>query len=161
MLFAVPAMAQQQEQSMMDRIMNPRADKENPMGSKQFNSAPFAASEYRGGKSYTGLKSVSAKQFGTRTFLGIRNPWFGKKVYETNAAKELSRYVLSDKAFASRAVEPKASRDAKKRAAGIDGSVDVRDFLARGKSQGALNQANPAGPALSLDEVRELLNRNR
>lgn len=160
-LFAVPVLAQEQEQTMMDRILNPKADKENPMGAKEFNAAPFAASDFHGAKDYSGVKSASTKEFRTRVFFGIRNPWFGKKVYETQAARELTRYVLSDKAFASRAVEPKAARDAKKRAAGVDGSVDARDFLARGKSQGSLNNAHSTGPALSIDEVRELLNRNR
>lgn len=145
---------------MMDRIMNPRADKENPMGDKAFKAAPFSAKQFEGSKGYGGVKSAATKEYGTRSFLGIRNPWFGKKVYETRAAQELTRYVLSDKAFASRSVEPKASRDVKKRAAGLDGAVDARDFLARGKSQGALNNTFSSGPALSLDQVRELLNRD-
>lgn len=160
-LFAAPAFAQQQEQGMMDRIMNPNRDKANPMGEKAFQSAPFAAQEFRGGREYTGVKSATTKEFGTRSFFGIRNPWFGKKVYETRAAAELTRYVLSDKEYASRAVESKAARDASKRAAGVDGAVDARDFLARGKSQGSLNNTYSSGPALSLDEVRELLNRDR
>lgn len=160
-LFALPAAAQQQEQSMMDRIMNPKADKANPMGEKAFKATPFASSEFRGAKAYGGVKEAQTKEFGTRSFLGIRNPWFGKKVYETRAAEELTRYVLSDKAFASRAVESKPARDAFKRAEGVDGAVDARDFLARGKSQGSLNNTYPSGPALSIDEVRELLNRNR
>jgi hypothetical protein len=68
--------------------------------------------------------------------------------------------VLSDKAFASRAIESKSARDASKRASGVDGAVDARDFLARGKSQSSLNNTYQSGPTLSLDEVRELLNRN-
>lgn len=146
---------------MIDRIMNPKTDKANPMGDKGFKAAPFASSEFRGAREYGGVKSAATKEYGTRKFFGIRNPWFGKRVYETRAAQELTRYVLSDKSFASRAVEPKAARDAGKRAAGVDGAVDTRDFLARGKSQGSLNNTYSSGPALSLDEVRELLNRNR
>ena len=160
-LFALPAVAQQQEQGMMDRIMNPKADKANPMGEKTFKATPCASSEFHGTKAYGGVKEARTKEFGTRSFLGIRNPWFGKKVFETRAAEELTRYVLSDKAFASRAVESKPARDASKRAAGVDGAVDARDFLARGKSQSSLNNTYQSGPTLSLDEVRELLNRNR
>jgi len=162
-LFALPALAlaQQQEQGMMDRIMNPNRDRSNPMGSKAFKSQPFSARQFGGAREYGGVKSATTKEFRTRSFFGIRNPWFGKKVYETRAAQELSRYVLSDKGFASRAVEPKEARDASKRAAGVDGAVDARDFLARGKSQGSLNNTYSSGPSLSLDEVRELLNRNR
>lgn len=160
-LFALPAAAQEQEQSMMDRIMNPRADKENPMGEKTFNAATFSAREFRGTREYANVRSAATKEYRTRVFLGIRNPWLGKPVFETRAARELTRYVLSDKAFASRAVEPKASRDAARKAAGVDGAVDTRDFLARGKSQRSLDNRYTSSPALSLDEVRELLNRNR
>lgn len=160
-LFAAPVLAQEQEQSMMDRIMNPKADQANPMGEKAFEAAPFAAREFDGAKEYGGLKSARTKEFRTRVFLGIRNPWFGKKVYETRAAQELTRYVLSDKGFNSRSVDTKPARDASKHAEGIDGAVDARDFLARGKGQSSLDKAHPSGPALSLDEVRDLLNRNR
>ncbi|MEI7864152.1 MAG: hypothetical protein WCI38_02185 [Chthoniobacterales bacterium] len=160
-LFAAPAAAQQQEQGMMDRIMNPNRDRANPMGEKAFSSSPFAASEFRGSREYGGVKSAQTKEYRTRVFLGVRNPWFGRRVYETKAAQELNRYVLSDKDYASRSVETKAARDAQKSAPKFEGSVDTRDFLARGKSQGALNNNYPSGSALSIDEVRELLNRNR
>ena len=160
-LFACPAIAQQQEQGMMDRIMNPNRDRSNPMGEKAFKSAEFSAREFQGGREYSGIKSARTKEFGTRSFFGIRNPWFGKKVYETRAAQELTRYVLSGKSFASKNVEGKSAWDADKRAARTDGAVDTRDFLARGKSQGTLNNTYSSGPSLSLDDVRELLNRNR
>lgn len=161
MLFAVPVLAQEQEQAMMDRIMNPNRDRANPMGEKAFKGTPFAAREYGGPREYGGVKSASTKEFSTRKFFGIRNPWFGKRVYETRAGRELTRYVLSDKAYASRGVEAKPAREGGKRAAAVDGAVDTRDFLARGKSQNSLNDTHSSGPALSLEEVRELLNRNR
>ena len=145
----------------MDRIMNPKTDRENPMGEKTFEASPFSARSYRGAKEYGNVRSAETRGYRTRVFLGIRNPWFGKKVYETRAARELTRYVLSDKGFASRAVESKSARDSGKRAAGVDGAVDAREFLARGKAQGSLNNAHSTGPALSIDEVRELLNRDR
>ena len=126
---------------MMERLLNPKADQANPMGDKAF----------------------SATAFSTRKFLGIRNPWFGKKVYETEAARELTRYVLSDKEFASRAVESKPAPEEGREAVQFDGeTIDTRQFLGRGKSQASLNQTYSQGGApLSLDEVRELLNRNR
>ena len=88
--------------------------------------------------------------------------FFGKKVYETDAARELTRYVLSDKEFASRAVEAKAAPEEGRAALQLDGEIDARQFLGRGKSQAVLDQTYTQGGApLSLDEVRELLNRNR
>lgn len=162
MLFAPVVAGQVQEQRMMDRIMNPKADQANPMGDKAFGATAFAAKKFEGGREYRGVKAAGTKEFATRKFLGIRNPWLGKKVYETDAARELTRYVLSDKEFASRAVESKAAPEEGRAAAQIDGEIDTRQFLGRGKAQGALDTQYPQGGApLSLNEVRELLNRNR
>lgn len=160
-LFGAPVLAQEQEQGMMDRIMNPKTDRGNPMGEKTFEASPFSARSFRGTKEYGNVKSAETREFRTRVFLGIRNPWFGKKVYQTRAARELTRYVLSDKGYSSRTVESRPARDASKRASGVDGAVDARDFIARGKAQGSLNNTYSSGSALSLEEVRELLNRNR
>ena len=161
MLFASVAMGQQQDRTMIDRIMNLDRARPNPMGGKEFETAAFAAREFRGGDGYAGVKPVRTKEFGTRSFLGIRNPWFGNKVYETKAARELTRYVLGDKAFASREVDAGEAPDARRQNADDGRVADTRRFLGRGKSQKILDQSYPSGAALSIDEVREILNRNR
>ena len=163
MIFAATAAAQQQEQRMMDRIMNPDRDRANPMGAKAFSAKPYEGRKFQGPGEYTGVKSARTKEFTTREFLGIRNPWFGKKVYATEAARELNRYVLADRGFGSRSVETRAARDEDKSALLRDttGADNARAFPARGKAQGSIDAAYPAGGALTLDEVRELLNRNR
>lgn len=162
MLFAGSLSAQQQEQRMMDRIMNPKVDQANPMGEKTFSASGFSTKKFDAGEGYRGVKPARTKEYTTRKFLGIRNPWFGKKVFETDAARELTRYVLSDKEFASRSVEPKTAPEEGRAAPRFDGKIDTRAFLGRGKSQAMLNQTYAQGGApLSLDEVRELLNRNR
>lgn len=163
MIFATTAVAQQQEQGMMDRILNPDRDRANPMGAKAFSGKPFEGRAFAGTGEYTGVKSARTKEFTTREFLGIRNPWFGKKVYSTEAARELNRYVLADRDYASRSVETRAARD-EGRTAGTVNRTEVdgeRAFLGRGKSQDSINTTYPAGGALSIDEVRELLNRPR
>ena len=100
MIFATTAVAQQQEQGMMNRILNPDRDRANPMGEKAFTGKPFEGRAFAGTGEYTGVKSARTKEFTTREFLGIRNPWFGKKVYSTEAARELNRYVLADRDYA-------------------------------------------------------------
>jgi hypothetical protein len=105
MFFAATAAAQQQEQRMMDRIMNPDRDRSNPMGAKAFSAKPFEGREFQGAVEYTGVKAARTKEFTTREFLGIRNPWFGKRVYATEAARELNRYVLADRDYSSRSFE--------------------------------------------------------
>ena len=159
-LFATLAVAQEQDQKMMNRIMNVDRTRANPMGGKQFETAAFAASEFRGGE-YAGVKAARTKEYRTRSFLGIPNPWFGKKVYQTQAARELTRYVLSDKAFSSRTFEAGPAPDANRASAQGGRAAETRGFFGRGKSQAALDASRPAGAPLSLDQVREVLNRNR
>ena len=163
MIFATTAVAQQQEQGMMNRILNPDRDRANPMGEKAFTGKPFEGRAFAGTGEYTGVKSARTKEFTTREFLGIRNPWFWKKVYSTEAARELHRYVLADRDYASRSVETRAAQDEGRKAATVNRTeVDgERAFLGRGKSQDSINTTYPSGGALSIDEVRELLNRPR
>ena len=163
MIFAVTASGQQQEQGMMDRIMNPDRDRANPMGAKAFAGKPFEGREFRGTGEYTGVKSAQTKEFSTREFLGIRNPWFGKKVYATEPAREMNRYVLADRGYGSQSVETRAVRDGGRSAVVRDTTEgdNARVFQVRGKTQGSIDASYPSGGAMSVDEVRELLNRNR
>ncbi|MBU3665195.1 MAG: hypothetical protein FGM15_04860 [Chthoniobacterales bacterium] len=162
MLFASAALAQQQDQSLMERIMNPQRDKANPMGSKKFEAQPFEGREFAGARDFGGTKAAPTREFGTRKFLGIRNPWFGPKEYATDAARGLRKYALSDRIYGSRAVDTPEAYDAERGMAVRSPGMDTtKQFLGRGKSQDAIDAASPAGKPLSIDEVRELLNRNR
>lgn len=146
---------------MMERLLNPNREKSNPMGEKAYQGRAFASREFAAG-SYTGVKSAEAKGFTTRSFLGIRNPWFGRKVHATSAVPGLNPYVLGDRSYAVREVPVRAAQAADT-ASSYEGrsGEEVRPFLGRGKSQESLNVQHPSGTALTIDEVRELLNRNR
>jgi hypothetical protein len=162
MLFAATAGAQQQDQRLMERVLNPQIERANPMATKEFSAAPFSARSFESGGPYRGVREAARPQeFGTRSFLGIRNPWFGKKVFETKAARDLTRYVLSDKAYASRSVEASPAPEARRALPVAAQPVYQRDYVVRGKAQQALSAQHSGGAPMSLDEVRELLNRNR
>jgi len=73
------------------------------------------------------------------------------------------RYAAADREYTSRAVETRAVRDGE-RAADVRNKTEAeagRSFLGRGKSQDAITAAYPSQGALTIDEVRELLNRPR
>lgn len=163
MFFAATAAAQQQEKNMMERFFNPDMEQKSSFAGRSFEGKSFASREFRGADGYAGVKSAPTKDFATRKFLGIRNPWFGKKVYETGSAPDLRRYALADRGYSTRSVPTRASRDATRQvpASGKTEADATRSFLGRGKSQDSLNASNPSGAALSVDEVREILNRSR
>lgn len=147
----------------MERIMNPDRDRANPMGEKAFTGKPFEGRTFSATEEYAGVKPARTREFATREFLGIRNPWFGKKVYATEAARDLNRYVLADRGYASRPVETETAPDGERTALLRDAAEadNTRAFAVRGKAQGSIDAAYPSGGPLSIDEVRELLNRNR
>lgn len=164
MIFAASTSAQEQDQRMMDRIMNPDRERKNEMSGKSFEGRDFTGKTFSTGDGYTGVKSAQSKEFNTRKFLGIKNPWFGKKVHESGAASQrIHRYLLGDRSFPTREVPVRGVAGTDRQAAVNDRtSVQAsREYLARGKAQGAIDQQFPSTGPLSIDEVRELLNRNR
>lgn len=146
----------------MERLLNPQMERDFTLNEKAFNATPYASRSFQTAGSYSGVREVSRPQeFGTRSFLGIRNPWFGKKVYQTQAARDLTRYVLSDRAYATQTVEPTAAPEARRAVPTSRGEIYARDYVVQGRSQAAISAQHSGGAPLSLDEVRELLNRNR
>lgn len=162
-LFASAAVAQEQDQTMINRIMNVDRSKAFT-AKKQFETGSFSARQFEAGE-YAGVKSARVKEYQTRSFLGIRNPWFGGKVYQTKAGRELTKYVLRDKSFPSRTVDTRMAPDAERASADSGLAARVRKFLGRGKLQAELDAvqdaARSSGGALTMDEVREVLNKNR
>jgi hypothetical protein len=99
----------------------------------------------------------------TRSFLGLKNPWFGGKVYTTKETAMLSKY------------------DVKKAGAGFDKSTDVSGYYAATKeaslgspvvplstfvpkpgAPGAVSRiSDKINEEMTIDEVRDLLNKPR
>ncbi len=159
-LFASVAMAQEQDQTMINRIINVDRAKAFTVEKKQYKTDEFSSSTYKTGE-FSGVKSARTSEFRTRSFLGIRNPWFGRKVYETKAGRELTKYVLHDKAFSSRRVDTRIAPDAERQASQDGKTASTRSFLGRGKAQAAIDAEHPTAAPLTIEEVREVLNKNR
>ena len=96
----------------------------------------------------------------TREFFGLKNPWFGKKVYTTDQAALGSKSFVanSEKKFP---VDAAATRDfyqADKKAAEKTTSFVTRDGTMAPKAQGSLDTVAKQGN-LTIEQVRELLNK--
>lgn len=172
MLIATVAMAQQQESKMIERILNLDPKKANTtFKGKEFETTAYRARDFQGTRAYADVKDARTKAFATRSFFGIRNPWFGKKVFQTKAAQELTKYVLSDKSFSSRGIETRQAPGADRTDALTGRAVATRPYLGReaellrrgndGRVKDAYDSPYPSGGTMSIDEVRELLNRPR
>lgn len=100
----------------------------------------------------------------SRKFLGIKNPWFGRKVHETDDSQLLSKslvknmeksYTIKDQApeGAFYQADRKGEREARE--------VATRAYLGKGAAQGSLDQiSEKANKEMTINDVREILNKN-
>ncbi|MBU6182022.1 MAG: hypothetical protein KGR46_04345 [Verrucomicrobia bacterium] len=158
------AFPQQQERTLLERIDRPDTTLASPMQGKAFVGGggaelgkSAAVREFPG----AGKKAALGEFGGTRSFFGIKNPWFGERTFETGQAA-MVRDARVSKDFATRDARV-GEFAAAERSAKLGGSGSpVRPFLVRGEAQGALDGiSDKVKKEMTIDEVRELLNKPR
>lgn len=159
--------AQTQDRKMLDRMLKPDMDLGNPLQTKEFNpggSMELRAASYSS-RGFDPSKQANIKEFAfTRSFLGIKNPWFGNKVFETGTPGDWQQKSMwgADKTVDVRTAPATAFYDSEKPANLGNSIVPVQPFEARGAAQGAVSQVtDKISEKMTIDEVRELLNKNR
>lgn len=134
----------------------------NPLSSKKFEGTGDLDLKKDSGnlKSFE-TKKFSDSKFETRSFLGIKNPWFGNKVYDTGKKDQWAKDALNgkDNKFSVEQAVVKGYEPGKKEAVLNGGTVETKTFAERGKAQGALTDDQRKN--LTIDDVREILNKNR
>ena len=166
---ALPAFlgAQEQERKLIDRIQRPNTELTNPLQGKTFlGGGGVEMKEAATGRgAYAGVKSAPMKEFsGTRSFFGIKNPWFGNRVFETKSASLSGGGGLGklDAAYPVRDAATQEFSSSEKKANLGTSEVPVRPFLDRGESQGAFEQlTEKIHKEMTIDDIRELLNKPR
>jgi hypothetical protein len=159
--------AQEQERKLLDRIQRPNTEITNPMQGKSFlGSRGVEMKEAAIGRgAFAGVKSAPKKEFaGTRSFLGIKNPWFGSRGFETKSASLSGGRGLGklDAAYPVRDAVTRSSPSSKKKASLNTADIPVRPFLVSGKTQGAFEQlSEKIHKEMTIDDIRELLNKPR
>lgn len=160
----IPLRAQQQERKLLDRIQRPNMELTNPMQAKSFEggggmemkSASIGKTPYDAGKT-ANLKEFS----GTRSFLGIKNPWFGNRVFETKAAP-LTGLANFNSSFQVRDAAVGGFSASDKKARVVSSDLNLRPFLISGKSAQGLDQiSDKISKEMTIDDIREILNKPR
>lgn len=141
----------------------------NPMQDVKFDSGGVLGIRPARGLegSAADLKAFKTGDFTVeRSFFGIKNPWFGNKVFATEKADDSLKIFLDGQkdTFATKAADTRAAREAGRAAPSTDPSsaVDVRAADPRAGAQGSLDSlADPLKKNLTVEDVREILNKNR
>jgi len=152
--------AQEQESKLVDRLLRPDTTLRNNAQNKKFIAdgasinkkatvGTFYVQEKSNSKSFSETRDFSARQFNSQSFHGTRSAsgissqqavGDSRPAYATRTARDVRDAPQSDKKVASRSY------------------AGNRPFLDQGKSQKALNRQNPP---LTIEQVRELLNKNK
>jgi hypothetical protein len=159
--FAVPARAQEQEKKLADRLLRPDMSLANPAQDKKFLAVggtsvdkkfvanSFSTGSAATGKSFGGTKSFFSRVFGTRTFT---------RTEAAASAKANAEIAYANTQFATRESSLVRSASDTDKPARVREYAEQRPFLGKGTRQEILSQEDKP---LTIDEVRELLNRNK
>ena len=165
LLFAslVPGFSQTEEAKLIDRIMKPNMEKGNPMRDKSFSgttAVPLRSSPLTS-QAFYGVKDATVKDFSTRSFLGLKNPWFGSKVFDTKSAPAMSVYDVKQAGF-KKAADAGGYYAGTKSASLGSPVVPLSTYVPAPAAQGAVSGiSGKISEKMTIDEVRDLLNKNR
>ena len=152
--------AQDQERKLVDRLLKPDMSLQNSEQKKKFvadgtsinkkaNVGSFHVEKKSNLKTFSGTRELSTQQFNSGPFHGSHSAYENssqqatgnsRRAYPTQPARGPRDAPQSDKKVTSRAY------------------AENRPFLDQGKSQKSLNRQNAP---LTIDQVRELLNKNK
>ena len=152
--------AQDQERKLVDRLLNPDMSLANRAQEKKFtadrrpidkqaNVGTFYIQQKPAPRSYSGTREFAGGEFRSRAFVASR------KNANTSSRTEIQNAGTSAATQSARGV--RETHDARKVVASRNYAGE-RPFLGRGKSQKSLDRQSPP---MTIDDVRELLNKNK
>jgi hypothetical protein len=152
--------AQDQERKLVDRLLRPDMALQNSEQKKKFvadgtsvnkkaNVGTFYVEKKTKPKTFSRTRELSTQQFNSRPFQGSRS-----------ASENSSQQTTANSRVAYPTQSARGPRDASQsnKKATSRTYAGNRPFLDQGKSQKSLNQQNAP---LTIDQVRELLNKNK
>jgi hypothetical protein len=151
--------AQHQEQSLVDRLLRPNMELKNSAQGKKFTTASTAIERHgtvgtfflqpnRNEKSFVGARVLTAPKYPSRTF--HENAATAASLQDRNANTPANLSISSVR-------DIHQTNDAHNAIAGR-GYAATGPFQEQGKSQKSLDRRNPP---LTIEQVRELLNKNK
>jgi hypothetical protein len=158
LLLGCTALSQEQESKLVDRLLKPDMTLSNSAQDKQFIGVHQGAAKSVSAHEFGGVRDTTVKEYrGKRAFFA----WLFGRTHDfrrTRPAVLSSRSDLPQKTFATHGSAAHESGDAAKTVTPDDYAGNNRTFLPQGKSQKSLDVKRHQ---MSIDEVRELLNRNK
>lgn len=161
LLVATTGFAQDQERKLIDRLLRPDMELKNDAQDKKFvadrtsihkqaDVRTFYVQQKSGPKRFTGIKQLSAPEYDTAGFAGAKS-----QAYTVTSPNQI---LNAQRQIPTRSTSDVRTVHDSNRLAQSGAFAGERPFLDHGKSQKSLNQKNEP---LTIDEIRELLNKNK
>jgi hypothetical protein len=161
MSFLLPMGAQEQERKLADRLLRPNMTLVNSAQDKKFAGADvtpvekkfiarsFSTVDERTAKSFSNAKDFSAKRFATEKFA---------RAEQTPNGQAKAKMAAGNAEFVTRKSSLVQIASDEGKVAATRDSTDGRPFIGKGTRQKILTQEDKP---LTIDEVRELLNKSK
>jgi hypothetical protein len=156
------ASAQEQERKLIDRVLKPDMTLHNAAQDKSFGGGKsFQAGSNPYVKDFYFTQKFGPKTFAAGPFRDSKNYWQGDFKFATTEANTRGRFDIPNaaKAVDTKTMDVKDARESGKSYTSKTYATD--DFRGRGKAQGALDAENAAKAPMTVDQVRDLLNKNK
>lgn len=150
-----------QDRKLIDRILRPDMSLSNPVQNKSFNGGKsFAAGKASAPRPFWFVNKTNPHRFVSGSFWGAKGFWGGGSQYATAPASTATKFAPfdSDRTVATKTKSVEAAYDAGRTYR--TRPQETRPFLNQGKTQKELDAQQAARKPLSIDEIRELLNKN-
>jgi hypothetical protein len=152
--------AQDQERKLVDRLLRPDMTLQSGEQKKKFIAdrtsinkkarvGTFYVEKKSESKTFSGTRELSTQQFNSRPFHGSRS------AFQNSSQQSVGNSRLAYPTQSARG--PRDASQSEKKVASR-GYAENRPFLDQGKSQKSLKRQNAP---LTIDQVRELLNKNK
>ena len=160
LLFSSWASAQETEQRI-HRILNPDRNQASNLQSKSFSGGnAFQKSSSASSQTFNFTERYTPKGFVSKSYSNTTPYSTGK--FSSHAANTKGQYEIPviTKKVDTKAVDTRAAPGSGKGYAAATG-YDTREFRGRGKSQDIFDQQKKDAKPMTIDEVRELLDKNK
>jgi hypothetical protein len=162
LIFSCAALAQVQERTLSERLNNPDPNLENHNFEKSYyGGRQYYTDSKTNLRSFYFVNKTNSKSFVTKGFNGVTPFWAGDVKFNAKSARTKTDRVIPNvgKAYSTKEVDVNSARESSK-AFGSRDFPFVKKTELRGKSQESLDARYKSEP-MTIDQVRELLNKNK
>jgi hypothetical protein len=158
---ALHLLGQEQEQKLVDRVMRPKMDLQNHAQNKAFNGAGSFEAKAALTREFYFTQRVATKAASPGTFQA-RTHWQGDFQFSTSQAHTKPRFLIPNVSSTVKTeTHPAEAAVESTKPAPYTDTFQTKATTTRATAQGALDREYGGRKPMTIEEVRELLNKSK